>query len=772
MILSKAGSSSTHNVSTQYSVQYSISCQLHVATFGVDFSVHLCATHCSIPHVVVKCVNYIEEHGMQTKGIYRVAGAKSKMQSLCRSFENGLNLVDLTEKSPHLVSSVLKLYLRQLPEPLLMHSNYAELIEVALRHQESPDKKVEHLQDIRKVLLLLPKANRYTLRFIVEHLNRVSKNEAQNQMSSMNLGIVFGPTLVKPMHEHSSASIVHINHHSIITQLMIDHPEMFMVEEEETEYSQLCINPKVTSMSDVLPISTRTSIKLLASSDHYFEYVRKRKSSRMSIKTHSEPNVLEPTCSTRLAQNQMSSMNLGIVFGPTLVKPMHEHSSASIVHINHHSIITQLMIDHPEMFMVEEEETEYSQLCINPKVTSMSDVLPISTRTSIKLLASSDHYFEYVRKRKSSRMSIKTHSEPNVLEPTCSTRLVPPPFPGEGSQYVNEDDTHTRIIRAFSEPSKCNSSFGSQEFLSTRSDLSNISSELSSTDNLLDSTDETSFFDTDEDETCLQEYVAQQLKGIPARLQILRKCSLSTSDSDDGAMLNVKYVQSSQSEVSSDPFVPACRARLVNLGINNSINSLPLIVSAMSRSIRLETRSRARDELKRAMNSIDKVRKWEKKWVKVGGAGCKLTVYKWSRKAVQIADKTDKDKPADYTLTSLPLVSAMSRSIRLETRSRARDELKRAMNSIDKVRKWEKKWVKVGGAGCKLTVYKWSRKAVQIADKTDKDKPAVIAGNGSTIKSTPRRGLGYVCLVLFPLVKKSVMLDSNSNTFVSCVPTL
>ena len=35
------------------------------------------------------------------------------MQSLCQSFENGLDMVELKDKSPHLVSSVLKLYLRQ-----------------------------------------------------------------------------------------------------------------------------------------------------------------------------------------------------------------------------------------------------------------------------------------------------------------------------------------------------------------------------------------------------------------------------------------------------------------------------------------------------------------------------------------------------------------------------------------------------------------------------------------------------------------------------------
>lgn len=106
-----------------------------------------------------------------------------------------------------------------------------------------------------------------------------------------------------------------------------------------------------------------------------------------------------------------------------------------------------------------------------------------------------------------------------------------------------------------------------------RSDLSNVSSDLSSTENLLDSTDDASFPDTDEDETYLQEYVAQQLHSVKARLQILRTYSLSTSDSDeiDGTVLNVKCVQSSQSEVSNDPYVSAYNARLVNLGVNQSL---------------------------------------------------------------------------------------------------------------------------------------------------------------------------------------------------------
>lgn len=74
---------------------------------------------------------YQDNNVLFLQGIYRVSGVKSTVENLCQKFESDPESVNLDSENPNVISNVLKLYLRQLPEPLLTFKLYQNFIQVA-----------------------------------------------------------------------------------------------------------------------------------------------------------------------------------------------------------------------------------------------------------------------------------------------------------------------------------------------------------------------------------------------------------------------------------------------------------------------------------------------------------------------------------------------------------------------------------------------------------------------------------------------------------------
>ncbi|XP_074467956.1 active breakpoint cluster region-related protein isoform X2 [Sebastes fasciatus] len=173
--------------------------------FGVKINVVTKRERSKVPYIVRQCIEEVEKRGIDEVGIYRISGVATDIQALKTVFDTNTKdiLVMLSDMDINAIAGTLKLYFRELPEPLLTDRLYPAFMEgIALSDPAAKENCMMHL------LRSLPDPNLMTFLTLLEHLKRVAEKEPINKMSLHNLATVFGPTLLRP----SEAEITKTQH--------------------------------------------------------------------------------------------------------------------------------------------------------------------------------------------------------------------------------------------------------------------------------------------------------------------------------------------------------------------------------------------------------------------------------------------------------------------------------------------------------------------------------------------------------------------------------
>ncbi|KAK0166805.1 hypothetical protein PV327_004288 [Microctonus hyperodae] len=149
----------------------------------------------NIPIIVWRCVEEVERRGLDIIGLYRLCGSATKKRILREAFERNARSVDLSPDNVpdiNVITGVLKDYLRELPEPLFTKCLYQMMVDalaVCL-----PDDPQGNAKLMFSILDCLPKTNRCTLIYLLDHLAMVVSQ--CNKMSPASLAVCFGPVLM------------------------------------------------------------------------------------------------------------------------------------------------------------------------------------------------------------------------------------------------------------------------------------------------------------------------------------------------------------------------------------------------------------------------------------------------------------------------------------------------------------------------------------------------------------------------------------------------
>ncbi|KFB43455.1 AGAP004772-PA-like protein [Anopheles sinensis] len=216
--------------------------------FGGSLEEYLEVSGEEIPLILRSCIRVINLYGLHHQGIFRVSGSQVEISNFKEAFERGDDpLAEMTDASDiNSVAGVLKLYLRELREPLFPLIYFDHFIQLA-----QLESKQEIVSGIRKFFYSLPKSVVVVIRYLFAFLNHLSEYSEENMMDAYNLAICFGPTLM-PAPEDKDQVQYQNQVNELIKNIIVHHADLFQKDLGGMQYEKFITSETFEDMCPMI----------------------------------------------------------------------------------------------------------------------------------------------------------------------------------------------------------------------------------------------------------------------------------------------------------------------------------------------------------------------------------------------------------------------------------------------------------------------------------------------------------------------------------------
>ncbi|XP_065754202.1 rho GTPase-activating protein 27 isoform X6 [Phocoena phocoena] len=192
--------------------------------FGCALAVLCERERSQVPRFVQQCIRAVEARGLDIDGLYRISGNLATIQKLRYKVDHDerLDLDDGRWEDVHVITGALKLFFRELPEPLFPFSHFPQFI-AAIKLQD----QAQRSRCVQSLVRSLPAPNHDTMRLLFQHLCRVIEHGEQNRMSVQSVAIVFGPTLLRPETEETSMPMTMVFQNQVVELILQQCADVF-----------------------------------------------------------------------------------------------------------------------------------------------------------------------------------------------------------------------------------------------------------------------------------------------------------------------------------------------------------------------------------------------------------------------------------------------------------------------------------------------------------------------------------------------------------------